>query len=243
MIISLNSKHKYSKGDVIIQLKDIRKVYGEGESETIALKDINLSIRKNEFLTILGPSGSGKSTLLHILGLLDRPTKGSVFYFGTNTTKFDDDELSYFRNKEIGFVFQSFNLIPSLTAYENIEMPMIIADVEKQKRKPIVEELLKKLDIYNRANHYPNQLSGGEMQRVAVGRALANNPDIIFADEPTGNLDSERGKEVMKILTRLNNEGKTIIVITHDPIIAKYGKRTVRLKDGNIVSDGLNKKR
>jgi len=223
-----------------MHLKNVSKIYGEGENRTVALQDVNLEIKRNEFVTILGPSGSGKSTLLHIIGLLDKPTSGSVLFSGKNTTSYNDDELSHFRNKKIGFVFQAFNLIPSLTAFENVEMPMIIANVGKEKRRKNVNDILKKLDVYPRASHYPNQLSGGEKQRVAVGRALANNPEIIFADEPTGNLDSKRGEEVMKIFRELNKEGKTVVVITHDPAIAKYGKRIVRLKDSRIVSDGVN---
>lgn len=219
----------------VIHLKNVSKIYGEGESQTIALADVNLEIRKNEFVTIFGQSGSGKSSMLHILGLLDKPTKGSVFFLGKDINGFSDDELSLFRNKQIGFVFQSFNLIPSLTAFENIEIPMIIANIDKEKRKAKVDNILKKLDIYNRASHYPNQLSGGEKQRVAIGRALANDPEIIFADEPTGNLDSKRANEVMEIFTKLNKDGKTLVIITHNPMVAKLGKRIVNLKDGRII--------
>ena len=218
----------------VLKLANVKKIYGTGSIQTVALKGVNLEVKRKEFISIIGPSGSGKSTLLHIMGLLDRPTEGEVLFEKEPVHTLTDDQLSYIRNKKIGFVFQAFNLIPSLTMFENIELPLIISGMDADKRKKIVEDIMKKLEIYNRADHKPNQVSGGERQRAAIGRALANDPDIILADEPTGNLDTRRGEEVMEIFKQLNKEGRTIVVITHDPEIAKYTRRVIHIRDGKI---------
>ena len=213
----------------VLECKNVWKIYGSGENKVIALRDINLSVEEGEFLIIMGPSGSGKSTLLHIIGCLDTPTKGKVYIEGKEVSKMD---LVKVRRKYIGFVFQQFNLIPNLNVYENVELPLIFSGVPKEKREKKVIEILERLGLSNRIYHYPNQLSGGQKQRVAIARALINNPKYILADEPTGNLDSKTGKEVMELFKELNEEGRTIILVTHDPNVAKYGSRIVYIKDG-----------
>ncbi|MEM7826836.1 MAG: ABC transporter ATP-binding protein [Candidatus Aenigmatarchaeota archaeon] len=222
--------------NAIIELKDVWKIYQMGEVEVHALRDVELKIKKKEFISIMGPSGSGKSTLLHMIGLLDRPTKGNVYLDGIDISKLNDSELARIRGKRIGFVFQFFNLYPTLTAKENVELPMVILERNKEERKRKALELLKIVGLEKRAEHLPSQLSGGERQRVAIARALANEPDIILADEPTGNLDTKAGLEIMEFLDRLHKDEKvTIIVVTHEPQIAKYTERTLHLKDGKIV--------
>ncbi len=218
----------------IISARDVWKIYGEGDAATYALKGVNVDIYPGEFVAIMGPSGSGKSTLMHILGLLDTPTRGNVLVHGEDVSTLSEDERAIIRRKTIGFVFQQYNLSPSLTALENVELPMLFAGVPAEERRKRAEELLKMVDLGNRLNHYPNQLSGGQQQRVAIARALANDPEIILADEPTGNLDTERGEKVMEIFHDLNRRGKTIVLVTHDPEIAKHAERVILIRDGKI---------
>jgi putative ABC transport system ATP-binding protein len=222
----------------VIELQNVEKVYRMDEVEVHALRNVSLKVRKNEFLAIKGPSGSGKSTLLHIIGCLDRPTRGKVILDGINVSGLNDTELARVRGRKIGFVFQFFNLYPTLTALENIELPMVIAEENKKERRERALELLKIVNMEKRANHLPSQLSGGERQRVAIARALANDPPIILADEPTGNLDSEAGKEILKILKNLQEkENKTVVMVTHEEHIAKWAERIVYLKDGQIIKE------
>ncbi|MEM7826376.1 MAG: ABC transporter ATP-binding protein [Candidatus Aenigmatarchaeota archaeon] len=223
----------------IIELKNVSKIYKMDEVEVTALRDVNLKIREKEFVAVVGPSGSGKSTLLHLMGLLDKPTSGKIFLEGIDTSKLKDKQLARLRGRKIGFVFQFFNLYPTLTALENVQLPMIIAEKDKRESEKRAFELLKKVGLEKRANHLPSQLSGGERQRVAIARALANNPSLILADEPTGNLDSKSGEEVMKILDKLQEEGKTIVMVTHEMNIAKYAERTIYLKDGRIIKEEI----
>jgi len=219
----------------VIKIKDVSKSYEMEEVKVQALKNINLTVKKNDFIAIMGPSGSGKSTMLHIIGCLDRPTTGKVVLNGTDISTLNDSELARMRGREIGFVFQTFNLYPTLTSIENVELPMAIAEIEKGKRRERAMELLRRVGLEKRANHLPSQMSGGERQRVAVARALANNPSMILADEPTGNLDSKVGNEIMKMFVELHKEGKTIVVITHDPAIASHAKSVITIRDGEIV--------
>ncbi|MEM5829720.1 MAG: ABC transporter ATP-binding protein [Candidatus Aenigmatarchaeota archaeon] len=222
----------------MIELRQVSKVYKMDEVEVIALKEINLKIMEKEFVAIIGPSGSGKSTLLHLMGLLDKPTTGKIFLDGIDVSKLNDKQLAKLRGEKIGFVFQFFNLYPTLTALENVKLPMTIAKKDKKESEKRAIELLKKVGLEKRANHLPSQLSGGERQRVAIARALANNPSLILADEPTGNLDSKTGEEIMKIFDKLQEEGKTVVVVTHEINIAKYAERLIYLKDGRIIKEG-----
>jgi putative ABC transport system ATP-binding protein len=227
----------------LIELKNVSKVYKMEEVEVPALKGINMKIKRGEFVSVIGPSGSGKSTLLHIIGCLDRPTKGEVILDGIDVSKLSDNELSRIRAKKIGFVFQFFNLYPTLTALENVELPMMIVEKDKSERKKRARELLKIVGLEKRAEHLPSQLSGGERQRVAIARALANDPPLILADEPTGNLDSKSGKEIVSLLKKLQEEkGKTIVMVTHALDIAKFADRLIYLKDGEIIRDDKNEK-
>jgi len=225
----------------MIKLKNVTKIYRMGDEIIYALKDINLKIKEGEFVSIMGPSGSGKSTLLNIIGCLDKPTKGEVYIGNIKTNDLDDDELTKIRRDKIGFVFQQFNLIPILTALENVELPLIFkyrGAMSEEERKRRALECLKMAELDERfASHKPNQLSGGQQQRVAIARALANNPAIILADEPTGALDSKTGEKIMKLLKKLNENGKTIIVVTHDINVAKFGDRIIYLKDGEIEKE------
>jgi len=221
--------------DIVIQLKDVGKVYQMDDVKVQALKRIDLEVKKNEFLAIMGPSGSGKSTLLHMIGCLDRPSYGKVFINGVDISKLNDSQLARLRGKEIGFIFQTFNLYPTLNALENVELPMMIIEKNKKERKQRALELLKMVGLEGRAEHLPSQLSGGERQRVAIARSMANDPQIILADEPTGNLDSKSGDEVMRTFVRLNESGKTVVVITHDQTIASHAKKIVKIKDGEII--------
>jgi len=219
----------------IIEVKNVKKIYNQGKpNELIVLKDIDLKIKKGKMIAMFGPSGSGKSTLLHIIGCLDRPTSGKVYIEGQDVYKLSDDELALIRRKKVGFVFQQFNLINVFTALENVEMSMRLAGLNKEKARKKAIKILKSVKLGKRLNHFPRQLSGGEMQRVAMARALANNPLIILADEPTGNLDSKTGKEIINLMNELNDKGYTFIIVTHDPLIAKSAQRIIRLKDGKI---------
>ena len=224
---------------MLIEIKDIYKIYNEGkESEVRALNGVSLSISRGEFVAIIGASGSGKSTLMNILGCLDIPTYGDYSLDGQDVTDRTDRQLAHIRNKQIGFIFQGYNLIPALTAYENVELPLIYQGVSILKRRDIVMEALEKVGMADRWKHKPAEMSGGQQQRVAIARAIATHPPIIMADEPTGALDSKTGKHVLEILHELNDEGATIILITHDNSIAATAKRIVRISDGCIVADG-----
>lgn len=220
---------------MLIQLKNVTKIYKNHFVETKALDNVSLTINQGEFVAIMGPSGSGKSTLLHILGFLDKPTSGDYFFQGKNIKDFNEDELAEFRNQKIGFVFQSYNLLPRVSALKNVALPLIYAGIEKEKREKIAVEKLKEVGLADKINHFPNQLSGGQQQRVAIARALVNNPQLILADEPTGNLASNQAKEIMKIFKILNQKGKTIILITHEKDIASWTKRIIKIKDGKII--------
>lgn len=225
----------------LIEIKDIYKIYNPGENEVRALDGVSLTVERGEFIAIVGQSGSGKSTLMNMLGLLDVPTSGTYMLDGENVSHMTDDELSEIRNKQIGFIFQGFNLIPSLTAVGNVELPLVYRGMKKEERRKISVEALERVGLAHRLDHLPKQMSGGQQQRVAIARAVAARPPIILADEPTGNLDSHSGVEVMKILHELHNEGRTIILITHDNDIALEAQRVIRIQDGQVVSDILNK--
>ena len=221
----------------IIELKNVKKSYGLGDLETPILKGITLTIYQGDFVAITGPSGSGKSTLMNIIGLLDEVSSGAYILNGENVTGLSEDQLSYIRNKRIGFVFQSFNLLPRETAEENVSLPAIYAGMGKKERDQKAIELLTQLGLGERLHNRPNQLSGGQQQRVAIARALMNNPEVILADEPTGNLDTKSGLDVMKILKDLNAEGKTIVLITHEHDIASQAKKIIHIRDGLVVHD------
>ena len=224
----------------MIKTENLQKIFKTEEVETWALHNVSLEIKEGEFVAIMGPSGCGKSTLLNILGLLDNPTNGTYQLNGTDVSKFSEAERTNLRKGVIGFVFQSFNLIDELNVYENIELPLLYMGVPKVERKQRVEEAMKRMDIAHRVKHFPQQLSGGQQQRVAIARAVVANPKIILADEPTGNLDSKNGKEVMDLLTELNKEGTTIVMVTHSQKDAACAQRIVSLFDGQIVSDVKN---
>ncbi len=222
----------------IIKIENVWKKYDMGSVEPlVVLKEINLEIKKGEFIAITGPSGSGKSTMVNIVGALDKPSWGAVYLNGENVSNMNESSLAFLRGKTIGFIFQQFNLLPTLTALENVMLPMEIIDQDENKSKDTAEKLLNKLGLGDRMHHKPNELSGGQQQRVAIARSLANNPDVVLADEPTGNLDSKTGKFIMDFLGQLNKEGKTIILITHDLELVKYGKRVVYIKDGRIEKE------
>ena len=220
----------------VIRLEDVEKTYIMGKVKVHALRGVNLSIEKGEYVAIMGPSGSGKSTLMNQVGALDRPTKGRVFIEEHDISKMSDNGLAKLRRENIGFIFQQFNLIPRLTAIENVELPMWYAGTPKIKRVRKAAELLKLVGLGDRMKHHPTELSGGEMQRVCIARALANNPDIVMADEPTGNLDSKSSEDIMDILEKLNKEGRTIVMVTHEEEYAKRAGRTIVIRDGKIVS-------
>ncbi|HOT88390.1 MAG TPA: ABC transporter ATP-binding protein [Bacteroidales bacterium] len=224
----------------IIKLTNITKNYKIGEEVVRALRSISLSIYKNEYVALMGPSGSGKSTLMNILGCLDSPTCGEYILNGNDVSKMSDDELAEIRNKEIGFVFQTFNLLPRSTALDNVALPLVYAGLNKTKRNERATEVLKSVDLGDRILHKPNELSGGQRQRVAVARALVNNPSIILADEPTGNLDSKISVEIMGLFEQIHKKGNTIIIVTHEEDIALYAHRIIRLIDGKIASDEMN---
>jgi putative ABC transport system ATP-binding protein len=225
------------KGDVVIRIESVTKEYLMGESPIHALRGIDLLIHRNEYLAIMGPSGSGKSTLMNMLGCLDAPSSGRYEFSGKDVSSMEDDELAEIRNREIGFVFQTFNLLPRSTSLQNVELPLIYAGIGALERRCRAEKALAAVGLADRANHKPNELSGGQRQRVAIARALINRPSIILADEPTGNLDSETGREIMNLFEVLHRAGNTIVIVTHEEEIAENALRVVRLRDGIIESD------
>ncbi len=225
---------------MLIEIKNLKKSYSLGDTEVPVIHGINLSIKKNEYVAIMGPSGSGKSTLMNILGCLDTASSGNYYLNNLDVSTLDDDALSVMRNREIGFIFQSFNLLPRLNAIQNVELPLIYSGVTRQERRERALDALEKVDLSDRVNHKPTELSGGQRQRVAVARALVTNPGILLADEPTGALDSKTGVEIMRLFDQLHKEGNTIILITHEQEIANYAHRNIYLKDGLIHSDQPN---
>jgi putative ABC transport system ATP-binding protein len=226
----------------MIKTENLKKIYTTEEVETTALNNVNFQVKEGEFVSIMGPSGCGKSTLLNLIGLLDNPSDGKYFFIDHEVSKYSERQRANLRKHNIGFVFQSFNLIDELTVSENIELPLLYQKVSVRDRKKRVDEVMEQMQIMHRRNHFPQQLSGGQQQRVAVGRAVVGNPKLILADEPTGNLDSAHGEEVMKMLLDLNESGTTIIMVTHSPTYAEYGHRVVHLFDGHIVTENLNGK-
>ena len=225
----------------LINLSDIYKIYDVGGEEVRALDGVDLTINNNEYLAIMGPSGSGKSTMMNMIGCLDTPTSGIYHFEGEEVHIMDDAQLASIRNRKIGFVFQTFNLLPKASALHNVEIPLVYANIRKEKRIDMASKALKDVGLGDRMHHKPNELSGGQRQRVAIARALVNNPSIILADEPTGNLDSKSGHEIMGILDSLHSNGNTIILVTHEDDIAKHAKRTIRLFDGKIIEDEISK--
>ena len=221
----------------MIEVKGVSKTYRMGKEEVVALNDVSLKIEKGEFVAIIGPSGSGKSTLMHIVGGLDGPTVGNVMIEGNDISRLKDGQLSKYRNEKIGFVFQAFNLENSQTALENVMMPLIFAGISKKERKERAEKALEMVGLSNFSKHKPNEMSGGQRQRVSVARALVNNPEIIFADEPTGNLDSKSGEAIMELFKDINKKGFTVIMVTHNPAEANKAKRVIKIMDGKITSD------
>ena len=221
----------------MILIKDLYKIYEMGDTEVRALDGINLHIAPHEFVAIIGPSGSGKSTLMNMIGCLDVPTSGEYYLNGDDVSDLTDDEQAFIRNKTIGFIFQQYNLLPKLTAFENVELPLIYRGIPRHERKKMAMEALRRVGMEERADHLPKELSGGQQQRVSIARALAGKPPMILADEPTGALDSKTGAELMEMLKELHNEGNTIVLITHDSDIARQAKRIVRIQDGKITRD------
>lgn len=221
----------------MLEIKKLSKLFRSEEIETVALNEIDMHVKEGEFIAIMGPSGCGKSTLLNIIGLLDNPTSGQYFLAGEEVGNLKEKERTQTRKGKIGFVFQSFNLIEEMTVFENVELPLIYLNIKKTERKKLVEETLRKMNISHRAGHFPNQLSGGQQQRVAIARAVVANPKLILADEPTGNLDSKNGLDVMNLLTQLNQEGATIVMVTHSQHDASFAHRTINLFDGKIVTE------
>jgi len=231
----MKKKEKKRRGKEVIELKNVFKHYYLGENVVRAVDGIDIKINEGDFVAIMGPSGSGKSTIMNLVGSLDLPTKGGVYLNKIGIKNLEESDLAQIRGRKIGFIFQSFNLIPNLTAKENIALPMLFQDIDKEEREEQAEILLEKVGLIDRAEHYPNQLSGGEQQRVAIARALANNPEVILADELTGNLDTKTGEKVLQFLEKLNKEGKTIIMVTHDSDLAKkHAKKIYWLKDGKV---------
>ena len=225
----------------LIDLSGINKSYRNGDQELQVLKNINLQVEEGEFLAIMGPSGSGKSTLMNIIGMLDRPSSGTYHLDGKEVARLGEKKSAKVRNQEIGFVFQQFFLLSKLNALQNVELPLIYAGVSQSKRKALAEQYLEKVELETRMHHLPSELSGGQKQRVAIARALVNRPSIILADEPTGALDTKTGEQIMELLTELNKEGKTIIMVTHEPEISAYAKRQIVIRDGVISSDSAQK--
>ena len=233
-ILIMNNREK------IIELRDIKKIYYVGNQEIRALAGVDVDIYKNEYVAIMGPSGSGKSTMMNILGCLDTPTSGTYILNGTDVSMMEDSDLAETRNKEIGFVFQSFNLLPRYTSLENVALPLIYSGIPKRARTERAEEALTNVGLESRMEHKPNELSGGQKQRVALARALINDPAIILADEPTGNLDSRTSMDIMRLFNDIYNKGNTVIVVTHEEDIARYARRIIRLRDGLVESDTIN---
>lgn len=225
----------------LVSIQHVSKVYESGDVKTEVLKDLNFEIVKGEFIAIMGHSGSGKSTLMHTLGILDRPSSGTYLLEGEKVNNLTDNQLAELRNRKMGFVFQSFNLLPRTSTLENVELPLIYSNMSAHQRRELTKQALTQVGLSHRLSHAPNQLSGGEQQRVAIARALVGNPDIIFADEPTGNLDTKNSLEIMKILAQLNREGKTIILVTHEDTVANFANRIIKLQDGEIISDQITK--
>lgn len=225
------------KTDVICRAVDIEKTYWLGKVAVEALRGVSLDIERNDYISIMGPSGSGKSTLVHILSCLDTPTSGKYYLENTLVSKYSDEELAKVRNKFFGFIFQSFSLLPRLSALDNVALPLIYRNVSKHERIAKAKEIIDNVGLANRMHHRPNELSGGECQRVAIARALVNDPKVIYADEPTGNLDSKTGAEIMEIFDRLVDEGNTVVMVTHDMNVAAHARRTVKLADGRIIDD------
>jgi len=223
----------------MIRTNNLQKIFRTEEVETTALNNVSIEINEGEFVSIMGPSGCGKSTLMNILGLLDNPSGGEYFFLNTEVSKFTERQRALMRKENIGFVFQSFNLIDELTIYENVELPLLYLKTSPSEREKKVETVLERMNIMHRRNHFPQQLSGGQQQRVAVARALVANPKIILADEPTGNLDSSHGDEVMKMLIDLNENGTTVVMVTHSPTYAEYGNRVIHLFDGQVVTENF----
>lgn len=221
----------------MIKIENLVKTYKTGDIELTALKGVSLHIRPGEYVSIMGPSGCGKSTMMNVLGCLDKMSSGQYILNGKDISKLSDNELATIRNKEIGFVFQSFNLLPRMTILENVELPMVYAGVPHRERRSRALEALEKVELGERIHHRPNQISGGQKQRVAIARAIVNKPSVILADEPTGNLDSKVTEEIMRIIQELNDEGTTIMMVTHEPDVAQHSKRIIRMKDGNVLSD------
>lgn len=226
----------------MIETRNLRKIYTTEEVETTALNKVNLKVNEGEFVAIMGPSGCGKSTLLNILGLLDNPTDGDYYFMNTEVSKFSEKDRAHLRKKNIGFVFQSFNLIDELTVYENVELPLLYLKMPAPDRKKKVTQVLERMQLIPRKNHFPQQLSGGQQQRVAVARAIVSEPKIILADEPTGNLDSANGEEVMSLVTQLHEGGTTIIMVTHSPSYSEFAQRVIHLFDGHIVTENVTSK-
>jgi len=226
--------------DSIIQISDLGKTYVMGTEKIHALQSLTLSIKKNEYVALMGPSGSGKSTLMNLLGCLDTPTKGKYLLNGTDVSTMEDDDLAEVRNKEIGFVFQTFNLLPRLTSLDNVALPLVYSGLNKTSRREKANAALTAVNLGDRVDHKPNELSGGQRQRVAIARALVNNPAIILADEPTGNLDTKTSIEIMAILEEIHKQGNTIILVTHEPDIAEHAHRIIRLRDGLVEEDVIN---
>ena len=221
----------------LIETRDLWKTYTMGSEEIHALRTVSMQIERGEYVAIMGPSGSGKSTLMNLIGCLDTPTKGSYLLNGHEVRELDDDELARIRNEEIGFVFQTFNLMPRATAFHNVELPLVYAGVAAKERRTRALDALARVELGDRVGHRPNELSGGQRQRVAVARALVNNPSILLADEPTGNLDSKTGLEIMALFERLHASGNTIVLITHEPDVAEYAHRVIHLRDGQVEED------
>ncbi|MBC8415952.1 MAG: ABC transporter ATP-binding protein [Candidatus Cloacimonetes bacterium] len=225
----------------MIKTNNLTKIYRTDEVETVALNNVNVEVAKGEFVAVMGPSGCGKSTLLNVIGLLDNPTSGEYYFNTQEVSKYTERMRTNMRKSNIGFIFQSFNLIDELTVYENVELPLLYIKMSSAERKKRVNEVLDRMKIAHRAKHFPQQLSGGQQQRVAVARAVITKPKLMLADEPTGNLDSANGEEVMDLLTQLNEEGTTIIMVTHSPSHAEYAHRTIQLFDGHIVTENIKK--